>query len=204
MKKGYTHTGLVLDASGSMAPIRRRVLDSLASYVETQLREAEPDETNRLDLWVFNSRVKHVLDGACLEGYSHMNYQCGGGTALYDAVGYAIDKLGQKFAAMPEEERPEDVVFVIVTDGQENSSRDFKLEDVRSRIETQTNVYNWRFIFLASNIDVEEVGSSLGVADAQARVALSSENFAEDMAARMNDAQCSVRERRAERRSRGE
>lgn len=204
MKKGYTHIGLVLDASGSMFSIREDVLGSLRSFAEDQLAAQEADETNRLDVWQFSNEVRHILNNALLKDYSRIDYRCDGCTALYDAVCVGIDDLGRQFAAMPEEERPEDVVFVIVTDGYENASKEFCLGDVRKRIETQSKVYSWRFVFLASNIDVDAVGESMGLASGEDCVELSNEDFAGGMGRAMSRVQASVRAERRERRARGE
>ena len=84
----------------------------------------------------------------------------------------------------------------ILTDGMENASREFTLADVKKRIETQTNVYNWSFDFLASNIDVDAVAEDIGIADVDSRMTLQEESFAEDIRERMNYRQQKIRERR--------
>lgn len=198
MKDGYTHVGLVLDASGSMDDIADDIRGSLRSFAKEQLALKEPDETISLDAWQFSNSVDHFVCNAPLETYDPSGYRCGGSTALYDAICVAIDELGRQFAAMPEEERPEDVVFVIATDGYENASRMFGPADVRERIDRQTKVYNWKFVFLASNIDVEEVGEELGIKD---RVALEPACFVEEMACEMRAMQDRVRRERRERRN---
>ena len=71
--------------------------------------------------------------------------------------------MGREFAAMPEEERPENVLCVIITDGQENASKEFTADDVKKRIEHQQKVYQWEFIFLAANQDAFAAGGSLGL-----------------------------------------
>jgi hypothetical protein len=75
-----------------------------------------------------------------------------------------MDTLGQKLAAMAEPDRPSKVLFVIITDGEENSSRKYTLSKIKDMIEHQRQVYSWEFIFLGANIDAVSVGSSLGVA----------------------------------------
>ena len=90
-------------------------------------------------------------------------YRCSGCTALNDAVCQAIDEIGAEFAALPESERPGQVLFAILTDGEENASRRFTQADVKERVERQTNVYSWNFVFLAANIDAFATGASLGL-----------------------------------------
>ncbi len=196
MKKGYTHIGLVLDASGSMSSLEEDIKGTLRTFAKDQLAAKDPDETIVLDVWQFDNEVKHIIDSKPIDAYDPDRYSCGGCTALYDAVCIGIDSLGKKFAKMSEDERPEDVLFVIVTDGMENASREFTLADVKKRIETQTNVYNWSFDFLASNIDVDAVAEDIGIADVDSRMALQEESFAEDIRERMNYRQQKIRERR--------
>ena len=86
-----------------------------------------------------------------------------GGTPLYDALGYVIEKVGHRFASLNESERPEKVLFVIVTDGEENESRKFTSTQVKELIEQQTNVYSWEFVYIGANQDAWGVGSSIGV-----------------------------------------
>ena len=88
----------------------------------------------------------------------------GGCTALYDAICTGIDELGCKFAAMPEAERPDGVIFAILTDGFENASRNFTREDVKNRIEHQSTKYSWDFRFLVANQDAITTGRDFGLA----------------------------------------
>ena len=199
MKKGYTHIGLVLDASGSMTSLQEDIKGTLRNFAKDQLAAKDPDETIVLDVWQFSNAVKHIIDSKPIDAYDPNRYGCGGCTALYDAVCIGIDELGEKFAKMSEDERPEDVLFVIVTDGYENASRKYDLADVKKRIETQTNVYSWTFDFLASNIDVDAVAEDMGIVEADSRIELSDECFAEEMCERMNYRQEMIRERRRSR-----
>jgi uncharacterized protein YegL len=179
-----------------MSSLEEDIKGTLRTFAKDQLAAKDPDETIVLDVWQFDDEVKHIIDSKPIDAYDPDRYSCGGCTALYDAVCIGIDSLGKKFAKMSEDERPEDVLFVIVTDGMENASREFTLADVKKRIETQTNVYNWSFDFLASNIDVDAVAEDIGIADVDSRMALQEESFAEDIRERMNYRQQKIRERR--------
>lgn len=92
-----------------------------------------------------------------------IKYSVGGSTALIDAVVRAIDEVGASLAARPESERPDKVVFVILTDGQENASKKFKIEDLKKRISEQSQTYNWQFMFLGANIDAFGAGAGYGI-----------------------------------------
>ncbi|MFC6010072.1 VWA domain-containing protein [Nocardia lasii] len=85
-----------------------------------------------------------------------------GGTALYDALGTLVTSVGAELAARPEAERPGTVIVVVLTDGHENSSREWTHAAVKSLITQQQDVYNWTFVFLGANMDAVEVGSNLG------------------------------------------
>lgn len=91
------------------------------------------------------------------------DYSARGGTALLDAVGRTIDNLGVRLSNTPEEERPEHVIFVITTDGEENSSMSYSLQKVREMIAHQQEKYSWQFIFLGANMDAVSEAGKLGI-----------------------------------------
>ena len=86
-----------------------------------------------------------------------------GGTALLDAVGRLITEVGERLAALPEEQRPGRVICLIMTDGMENASRDWTWAAVKALITQQREVYDWEFIFLGADIDAIEVASRMGM-----------------------------------------
>ena len=161
--KEYTHICVVLDASGSMASIEGDTKGSFNTFIKAQ-REAGGRTV--FDLYQFSDSVKRIVEHVDLSSFSDdlmAKYHCSGCTALNDAVCTAIDTLGRELAEMKEEERPENVIFAIITDGMENASREFSSEDVRKRIREQTETYNWDFQFLAANQDAFASGSRLGI-----------------------------------------
>ena len=161
--KDYTHICIVLDASGSMASIESDTKGSFNSFIKEQ-KEAEGRTV--FDLYQFSNNVKRIVehvDLATFEDDVMAKYRCSGCTALNDAVCTAIDTLGKELARMKKNERPEHVMFVIITDGMENASKTFSSEDVKNRIKEQTEVYKWDFQYLAANQDAFESGKALGV-----------------------------------------
>ena len=162
--KSYTHVALVLDASGSMSHLQDGTVATMKEFFESL---KSPEDVTKIDLWQFDDRVRHLLSDVDVEkgGTEAIeNYTTGGCTALYDAICIGIDELGKKFAAMSEDDRPDAVVFAILTDGFENASQHFNLNDVRQRIEHQTSKYNWAFRFLAANQDAVLTGHEMGLA----------------------------------------
>lgn len=163
MKKDYTHISFVLDASGSMGSILNDTIGGFNSFLESQ-KEAPGKAT--FSLTTFNTLVKLVYSFQPIKevrALNNVSYIPGGGTALYDAIGSTIIGCGAKLAAMEESDRPEKVVIVILTDGEENSSREFSYEKIQDMIKLQSGTYNWEFIFLGANLDAKALGSSLGI-----------------------------------------
>ena len=162
--KSYMHVALVLDASGSMGSLRSTTIESLKKFFDGLKSE---EDMTLLDVWQFDDEVKHLTDSADLNAGAPQtieNYTIGGCTALYDAICIGIDELGRKFAAMPEVERPDGVIFAILTDGFENASHIFTRRDVKNRIEHQSTKYDWEFRFLAANQDAITTGRDFGLA----------------------------------------
>ena len=163
MKQDYTHILIVLDASGSMSCIQNDIKGSFNAFLDKQ-RE-EPGKTV-FDLYQFNDEAVRLVKSADLAQFHDdlmSRYECTGCTALNDAVCIAMDTIGQEFASMPEEERPANVLCVIITDGEENASKKFSTKDVKERIEHQKTKYNWEFVYLAADPDAFAAGEALGI-----------------------------------------
>lgn len=163
MKKDYTHILIVLDASGSMMSIQDDIKGSFNEFLKKQ--RGEPGKTV-FDLYQFSDTAKRIVKSADLSHFHDdlmAKYICTGCTALNDAVCTAIDTVGREFSNMPEPERPEHVLCVIITDGQENASREFTMKDVKARIKHQQDVYSWNFQFLAADQDAFAAGEELGI-----------------------------------------
>ena len=161
--KDYTHICIVLDASGSMSSIEDDTKGSFNAFLKTQKTAGGKTV---FDLYQFSDKVKRIVEHVDLASFSDdlmARYTCSGCTALNDAVCTAIDTLGKEFASMKEDDRPENVVFVIITDGMENASRKFNGDDVRKRIKTQSETYKWNFQYLAANQDAFASGDKLGI-----------------------------------------
>ena len=161
--KDYTHICIVLDASGSMASIEDDTKGSFNAFLKSQ---KEASGKTVFDLYQFSDQVKRIVEHVDLATFADdlmAKYNCSGCTALNDAVCTAVDTLGKELAAMQESERPEHVVFVIITDGMENASREFTGEDVKKRIKEQTDTYKWNFQYLAANQDAFASGGRLGI-----------------------------------------
>ena len=86
-----------------------------------------------------------------------------GSTALLDAQGRTIVELGQELAALPEHERPSKVIVVTLTDGLENASKQYNLEQIGEMIREQRDKYNWDFVFLGANQDAIATAAAMSI-----------------------------------------
>jgi hypothetical protein len=137
------------------------------SFVEEQKKTGDCT----LTLIQFDTQYEVNFEGVDIQKIKPMvagrDYQPRGGTALLDAVGTAISSVQARLGetggghAMVEE-RPK-VIFVIMTDGEENSSREFNYDQVKTLIEKKRKEDDWQVVFMGAEIDAERVGGSFGV-----------------------------------------
>jgi hypothetical protein len=165
MKKDLCYIITVFDRSGSMSSIANDMIGGFNAFIKKQ-RDAKIGECkitfNQFDD-IFEQIYKNV-DVNDVKDLTSDTYQPRGCTALYDAVGKTVNSVGVDLNALPENERPEKVLVVVITDGLENASREFDAKKVREMVKHQTEVYNWEFVFLGANIDTWSTGESIGVA----------------------------------------
>lgn len=161
MRTELTDITMVIDRSGSMQSIQADAEGGINSFIERQ--KQEPGET-LLTLVQFDHQYEFVHSGVPIGQVPAFTLMPRGSTALLDAVGRAINETGARLAAMPESQRPALVVFVIVTDGAENSSCEFTRDQIRTMVEHQQSAYKWQFTFLAANQDAFAAGGAMGIA----------------------------------------
>lgn len=162
MKKGYTHIGIALDTSGSMDSIRDVTISNFNEFLKTQ--QDAPGEAT-FSLVTFASDVKQVNKFQpinVVEPLTKATYVPAGMTALNDAIGILIDGIGKHLAGLPEAERPAGVIIAIITDGGENSSKDYTLTQIKEKIKHQTDQYQWEFVYFGANVNEQQEGTSRG------------------------------------------
>lgn len=114
----------------------------------------------------FNHEFNTVVKSTDIKNVAPLNedtFVPTGNTALLDAIGRAVVEKGKELASLPEKQRPDKVVVVIITDGEENCSKGFKRPKIFDMIKHQTEVYKWEFVFLAANQDAIKSGGLMGV-----------------------------------------
>ena len=153
-----THIFLLLDMSGSMADNKQASIDACNEFIESQRSNLALYDTV-FSLAVFNSNVglerivrEVPIDRAPLIDHEH--YMPGGVTPLYDSIGEGMDLLSSHEGK---------VLFIIQTDGYENSSRRVSREDVVERVAAKTKE-GWQFVYLGCDIDAMEHGGDIGIA----------------------------------------
>lgn len=160
MKKDLTDITVVLDRSGSMNSCQKDSEGGLNAFIEQQKKE--PGRAI-FSLIQFDTVYEFVHKGVDIQTVGHCPLVPRGGTALLDAVGRAIVETGERLNKMAEADKPGLVTFVILTDGEENSSREYKLEQIKQMIEHQTKTYNWQFLFLGANADAFAQARGMGI-----------------------------------------
>lgn len=163
MKDNFTSIAVVIDASGSMTSTRADTIGSFNTFIKDQ--KAIPGEAI-LTLATFDHNYKLIHDGVNLQDVPELtekDYIPGGMTALFDAIGRTIDAVGRKLSSMKEEERCSKSLVLVITDGEENSSKEYKLERIKEMVSHQQDKYSWQFIFIGANINSFASGTSIGV-----------------------------------------
>ena len=150
---------ILVDSSGSM--------DSIASDMVGALNRLV-DENRELDVLVsysrFSNEYQPIFADKPIKWVRKFKLKPDKMTALIESCCLMIDEVGERLAAKPETERPEKVMFVVVTDGLENHSKpEYTRELLLSKIKEQTEVYNWVFLFLGANQDAIAVGKGFGI-----------------------------------------
>ena len=163
-KIGYTHIEALIDRSGSMTDIKEDAEGGFNSFLEDQ-KKAPGVAT--ISLTIFDYRIDHIYEMIPIQDAPPFELQPRATTAMLDAIGTTVQRLGRILAAMAEEDRPEKVVFLINTDGQENASREYNYDQICSMIKEQTETYSWAFLFLAANQDAVMSGAQIGIATGQ-------------------------------------
>jgi len=156
----YTHISLIVDRSGSMVSIRKDMEGGLKTFLKEQA--ALPGKC-LVDLSIFDTEFDEVYTGRPVKSAT-VEIVPRGGTALLDAIGKAIVSLGERFSALSEDDRPENVIVAIITDGMENSSREWTLDKVKALVEQQQTAWSWKFVFLGANMDAVSTGEGMGFA----------------------------------------
>ena len=165
MKKNNNITELVfiLDRSGSMSGLESDTVGGFNTMIEKQKKQNAPCYVSTV---LFNHTSEVLYDRVKLGEVQKMtedDFFVGGSTALMDAIGGAIHHIGNIHKYIRPEDVPANTMFVIMTDGMENASRNYSSDRVKQMIERQKKRYGWEFLFIGANIDAVETAARYGI-----------------------------------------
>lgn len=159
----YAHIAVVLDRSSSMTAIRDA---TIAAFNDMLIEQKKQPGRADLTLVAFSDNVSWLRTGEPLQDslpLTKETYIPGGNTALFDAIGKTIDVLGLQISGLNEVHRPGRVLVVVLTDGEENASKQYDNERVRRMIERQRSAYSWEFLFIGAEANTVLVARDIAV-----------------------------------------
>jgi uncharacterized protein YegL len=163
MKRNFSEIVCIIDRSGSMASIQDDAIGGFNTFLEAQKKEDGEASLTRV---IFDDQYEIIDENKPLdevEPFTKETYVPRGMTALMDAVGKTITTVAERISNTPEDEKPEKVIFAILTDGAENSSREYDRNKIFEMIKSKKETERWEFIFLAANQDAMLAGTSMGI-----------------------------------------
>ncbi|MDR3308390.1 MAG: DUF1810 family protein [Tannerella sp.] len=162
--KHQVHNLIVLDESGSMSSIKNSIISGFNEMVQStkRLEQENPDQEHLISLFTFNGagvKTIHFCEPVSkLEAIDGRKYQPSDNTPLYDAIGFAITHEQRKLQGVSDY----NVLVTIMTDGEENSSREYSGHDIKKLIE-ELKQNRWTFTYIGTDHDVEKVAFSLSI-----------------------------------------
>ena len=157
-----TEIVFILDKSGSMSHLTNDTIGGFNGFIASH---KALDGKATVTTVLFDTTWKMLHDGIDIQEVKTMtttDYIAGGGTAMLDAIGETINRVQDRHDKLSAE-KPEEVLFVITTDGEENSSRSFTKKQIEKMIKHQTNGHGWKFMFLGANMDAVKEAASIGI-----------------------------------------
>lgn len=156
----------ILDRSGSMGGLES---DTIGGY-NSMLSKQKKEKTGKVSVTtvLFDDQYELLYNQVPIEKVSPMTeeeYYVRGSTALLDAIGKTVMQVK---ANQDKKEIKDKVLFVIITDGMENASREYRVEQIKKLIEERKEKDNWEFLFLGANIDVIGAAKDLGIDSSRA------------------------------------
>ena len=162
-KNNIVDVVFILDRSGSMGGLESDTIGGFNSMLEKQRKiEGKAFITTVL----FDDQYELLHDRvniAKVNNITEKEYFVRGSTALLDAIGKTIAKEKAIQDTLGKNEKADKVLFVIITDGLENASKEYNSSTVKKLIETQKEKYGWEFLFLGANIDAIETANTIGI-----------------------------------------
>ena len=192
MKKNLTELVFILDRSGSMAGLEKDTIGGFNAMIEKQKKEVGQALVTTVLFDHENEMIHDRVDLQTLPAMTEKEYYVRGCTALLDAVGSTIEHIRTIHKYIRKEDLPEKTLFVITTDGMENSSHQYTYKKVQDLIKKQKK-NGWEFLFLGANIDAAKEAARFGI-DADFAADYHADSKGTDAVyAAVNDAVCCMR-----------
>ena len=167
MKSGYTHISMLLDRSGSMDSIKSFIIEGFNNFIKDQKKEAGELSVTLVQ---FDTDYEVLFDFKGINDIPLLTdkiYIPRGMTALNDSWVKLIEETGAKLASYKEEDRPEKVLLISLSDGLENASKKYAPPEgdkfIKDLVERQEKDYNWKFLYIGANQDSKKEGALRGV-----------------------------------------
>lgn len=163
MKKNLTELVFILDKSGSMCGLEKDTIGGYNSMLEKQKKVCGECFITTVLFDNHYELLHDRIDFRAIRPITEKEYFVGGSTALLDAIGKTVRKIETVQKNTAKDYRAEKVLFVIITDGAENSSRNYSIAQVKEMIRQKKERYGWEFIFLGANMDAVETAGNFGI-----------------------------------------
>lgn len=163
MKTNIAELVFILDKSGSMSGLEG---DTIGGYNAMLKKQQQEQGEAVVTTVLFDDNYELLHDRINIKGIKEITekeYFVGGCTALLDAIGKTIHKIGNAQKHTGEDMRADKVMFVIITDGMENASREYSYDKIKKMIDRQKEKFGWEFIFLGANIDAVSTAARFGI-----------------------------------------
>lgn len=162
MDTNLTEIIFLLDRSGSMAGLEDDTIGGFNAFIDKQKRLKGKTIVTTV---LFDHEYEILWNGVDANEIklTDKEYYVRGSTALLDAVGKTIVDVNRRLAKANDDERPDQIIFIITTDGMENSSHEFTYKKIKQLIKHQQEKYDWKFIFLGANIDTGKEADNIGI-----------------------------------------
>ncbi len=154
---------IVLDRSGSMQSIKKETIKGFNGFISSQLKMKI---NARITLVQFDNEYELLYEAVKLKHVNELNddtYIPRGMTALLDAIGRTVKLTRDRYKQAKKEKRPDKVLFVIITDGQENNSTSYNRDMIFKKIKKMEDKHSWEFIFLGANQDAIAEAHNYGI-----------------------------------------
>ena len=163
MKKEYTHVSFLLDRSGSMEKLVGDTIGGFNKFLKDQKVEKGKCTFSLVQFDHEYKKVHEFEDIKKVNKLTKSSYIPRGSTSLLDSIGRLAVETGEKLSNMDEKDRPEKVLFITLTDGLENTSKEYTADLISDKVKHQEEKYNWKFVYLGANQDAIKVSSEYGI-----------------------------------------